>query len=632
MLIDVQYLNPHAYSPNEVFSQNWVFEGLVSYGADGAILPALATSWAFADNADGTVNLTFQLRQGVAFHDGQTWNAAACKINFDNVFARPLASTYHSWCAGPLGPLLRRAHATQLPCAGHTGHARSRRPFATLPHRQPNPVRRYDLPSRALSWSVAGEYTFVLQLSGPYYPALNELAIIRPLRFLSPAAFFTGPFENSCPANRGNVTAANTFVLCRGIKAPYGTGPWVFESKVTNTRTIGPAAVSITPLQPGELVSSVSFTANARYWGGMPAVQRVITPANLDSAAVRAALVAGSIDIAYGAALSPADFVALQSSGGGLRALTSDPLQTRVLLLNTARGATASLAVRQAVNAVLDRSGLSRAVSSLEQPANRLFSPDTPYANVDIGPLPTFSVDTANSLLANDGWSYATASDAVRSKAGAPLLLQGVYTATDPTHAAMASVLVSQLAAAGIALNMTGLSKSAFQAAGFAGAFDVILTETLGDPYDPQSFVAAWRTPRSYEFPAQQGLTGSGPSGMSKAALDSDITAVLSTLDDAARTATWKRILTVVNTEALFAPLTYMATRAVVQPRVAGFVFGPQQFDVPLAGVSVGPLASGGSGGGLSAGAIAGIVVGGVAFLALLGGALVFRARLKLAA
>ena len=621
-LIDVQFLNPHAYGPNELFSQNWVYEGLVSYGADGSTLPALATAWTFADNGDGTTSVTFTLRQGVFFHDGQPWNAAACKTNFDNVFARALAATYHSWCVVPPPRHLLFPSAVSF--------------SPPPPRRRPRTIvrlpleRRYDLPSKSISWSVAGEFTFVLRLSGPYYPALNEMTIIRPLRFLSPASFFTGDKENSCPTTRGingNQTGAGTWVLCKGIKSPMGTGPWIFESKVTNMRVIGPSTVSFTPLNTSarETVSYVSFTANARYWGGAPAAARVITPANLNSSAVRAAMLAGTIDIAYGASLAPADFVALQSAGN-LRTLTSAPLQTRVLVLNTNRNATMSLAVRQAINAALDRDALSRAVSSLEQPAVRLFSTDTQYANVDIGTLPTFSLDTANSLLANDGWAYASPSSAVRSKGGALLQLQGVYTITDLTHVALAPVIVRELASAGIALTMTGLSKAEYQNAGFGGNFEMILSETLGDPYDPASFVASWRTPRSYEWPAQLGLDGTGPTGATKAALDSDISAVLTELDDASRATEWQRILTVTNREALFAPLTYMCTRAVLQPNVAGFAFGPQQFDVPLNSVTMAAPSSGAASG-LSAGAIAGIAVGSVAVVALAAGLLVARAR-----
>jgi nickel transport system substrate-binding protein len=84
VLLDVGFLNPHAYGPNELFAQNWVFEGLVSYGPGGTLLPALATSWTTTANTDSSVTLTFQLRQGVTFHDGRPWDADACKLNFDN--------------------------------------------------------------------------------------------------------------------------------------------------------------------------------------------------------------------------------------------------------------------------------------------------------------------------------------------------------------------------------------------------------------------------------------------------------------------------------------------------------------------------------------------------------------------
>ena len=74
----------------------------MSYGPDGAILPALATSWVTRSipGSQG-VEIVFELRQGVTFHDGAPWNAAACKMTFDNVFAPSLAATYHSWYALP---------------------------------------------------------------------------------------------------------------------------------------------------------------------------------------------------------------------------------------------------------------------------------------------------------------------------------------------------------------------------------------------------------------------------------------------------------------------------------------------------------------------------------------------------
>lgn len=41
---NVGELNPHLYSPNEMFAQNMVYEGFVAYFEDNKIIPALATS------------------------------------------------------------------------------------------------------------------------------------------------------------------------------------------------------------------------------------------------------------------------------------------------------------------------------------------------------------------------------------------------------------------------------------------------------------------------------------------------------------------------------------------------------------------------------------------------------------
>lgn len=80
-----------------------VYDGLVEYGAGGAIVPALATSWNIADNADGPgKEYTFQLRRGVEFHDGAPWNCEVATLNFDHVLAPPLTTgDWHGWYGLP---------------------------------------------------------------------------------------------------------------------------------------------------------------------------------------------------------------------------------------------------------------------------------------------------------------------------------------------------------------------------------------------------------------------------------------------------------------------------------------------------------------------------------------------------
>ena len=51
-------LNPHRYSPNQMFAQAMVYEPLVKYGAGGKLLPWLAETW--ETSPDGrTLHLVF---------------------------------------------------------------------------------------------------------------------------------------------------------------------------------------------------------------------------------------------------------------------------------------------------------------------------------------------------------------------------------------------------------------------------------------------------------------------------------------------------------------------------------------------------------------------------------------------
>jgi len=68
---------------------NQIFERLAKFDKNGVPEPALATSWETSE--DGLV-WTFFLREGVTFHDGTPFNAAAVKYTFDRMKDPALAS------------------------------------------------------------------------------------------------------------------------------------------------------------------------------------------------------------------------------------------------------------------------------------------------------------------------------------------------------------------------------------------------------------------------------------------------------------------------------------------------------------------------------------------------------------
>ena len=75
-------LNPHLYSPNQMYAQNMLYEPLVRYDAGGKIVPWLAERW---DISPDWRTYTFHLRQGLTFSDGTPFDAAAVKANFEAV-------------------------------------------------------------------------------------------------------------------------------------------------------------------------------------------------------------------------------------------------------------------------------------------------------------------------------------------------------------------------------------------------------------------------------------------------------------------------------------------------------------------------------------------------------------------
>ena len=96
---EVDCIDPHV-SPMDVTSvvQRGVFDSLVAQNPDGTIVPWLAQRWTVSPDA---TTYTFTLREGVVFHDGTPFDAAAVKANFDHIAADSTRSQYAVALLGP---------------------------------------------------------------------------------------------------------------------------------------------------------------------------------------------------------------------------------------------------------------------------------------------------------------------------------------------------------------------------------------------------------------------------------------------------------------------------------------------------------------------------------------------------
>lgn len=339
-------VNPHQYFPNQPFAQAWVYEGLLAYGQDGEINPALATDWKTEPLSGGGQRVTLTLREGVKFHDGSDFNCSVAKLNFDHV----------------LSDVVRRRHMWFL------------------------------LPRYLTNWECNAQDEFVLTTNETFYPILQELTYLRPLTIAAASAFSEGldsdpDLHNSCEP--GKFGAAFSFleelITCKGLSAPIGTGPFKFVSR---------ESLNGSP----DIDKKVIFSRHDDYWGTVPDIEYMELQYFESTEAVEQALLNGSLDMALGVgpltAQQVQDLKFYHSNVVDVR--HSDVLQTAFLIMNTNKAPTDDITVRRAIIHAVDKSRfIEKEFAGLEQPVSQLLPLNAPFCNVDLNPKWSFDFEKA---------------------------------------------------------------------------------------------------------------------------------------------------------------------------------------------------------------------------------------------
>ncbi|MEZ9229636.1 nickel ABC transporter substrate-binding protein [Vibrio amylolyticus] len=479
-------INPHQTSPNQMYAQAMVYEPLVKYNKGGELLPWLAKSWEVSE--DGKA-YTFFLRDDVKFSNGETFNAQAVKANFDQVLKN---FEKHRWLE-----LINQIDKTV----------------------------------------VADEFTVVLHLKNAYYPALQELSLVRPVRFMAPSAM---PKEG----NTGD-----------GIAEPVGTGPWMLDTSVLGVKD--------------------TFVRNPYYWGEAPAHEKVEVSVIADPNARALAFESGMVNLIYGleGQISPDTFDRF-TKDPSLHTALSDPISTRLIAMNSARSATQEREVRIALNHAIDRDAIAKGIFyGTELPANSLFARNVPYADIELTDY-NHSVKQAKKVLDDAGWVMSS-EDTYRSKEGKELAVELVYHGHDANQKAIAEVLQANFKDVGVKLILAAEERSRFYKRQKGGEFDLIFNNTWGSPYDPHSFVSGMRVPSHADYMAQAGLPN-------KAEIDQTIDAILSSTDEAERKKLYTSLLNSLHDQAVYLPVTYMRITGVAASKLGKFSMGSTVFDIPF--------------------------------------------------
>lgn len=385
------------------------------------------------------------------------------------------------------------------------------------------------------SVEVTGEYELTLRLSEAYYPFLVELGVIRPFRFISPKCFIDGTTKN-------------------GVSSIIGTGSYYLQENHVDEYSV--------------------FKANENYWGDKPEIEEIVVKVIPDNQTRVMALENGELDLIFGTDMIDSETFLKFKDKEGFGTLLSDPVSTRMMIINTTDEILSDVKVRKAIQHATDRETISKDIfSEIESPADTVLAKTVPYADIGLEPY-EYNVEKAKELLTEAGWNEVEGKT-YREKDGKELAFTLNYCSDNVTEKTISEFYQSELAKIGINLTIVGEEEQAARDRMKSGDFDIIFNISWGAPYDPQSFLAGMRMPVYGDYAAQQGLE-------EKAKIDENILEALKSTDETLRQGYYSYVLSTLHDEAVYIPVTYERNRAIYSNKIDNVTFDISRFEVPM--------------------------------------------------
>jgi nickel transport system substrate-binding protein len=459
-----------------------VFDGLIHYGPGGALEPGLATAWTVAE--DG-LSISFDLREGVSFSDGTPFDATAAEWNLKR------------WMG--------------VADFGWIGIADA-----------------YD------SITIDAPNKITVTLKRPVAAALLELTIVRPVRFLSPAAVNSDGEQS----------------------APIGTGPWIVQS-YDNARTV--------------------LVRNDAYWGEKPSFARMELLVVPDELARASGLRSGDLDVIGGdwvAPLSPRRASALKSEG--MTVVAEPGTATTILGFSPKSPIMLDKAVRDAIYIGVNRAAVAAVLfEGYADPTVNVFPTTVPTAGARRD-VPAGDVAAAQAALTAGGW---TGDASGFTKDGAPLAIDFLVSDESfPGSRRIAEMIQGQLSEIGFKVNISSVDNATMHERRPNFEYDLTFFATYGAPYDPHGSLGA-----SFVTAAD-----TGPDG--KIYVSDELDAVVLAALDAggdAREGAMQAVYDWLADNTATCPLVVSQRIWAVNPRVTGFGLPATDYDLPFKGITL---------------------------------------------
>jgi len=420
-----------------------ISDGLVAYDANGHYVPMVARAWELAP--DGKT-LTFHLRDGVLWHDGERLTSRDVAYTVNKI--KDPATQARSWVS---------------------------------------------LFANVASLDTPDDLTVVVRFTTTYADALEPWRV---------------PLVPEHVASKDAIFLGGDFA-----RHPIGCGPFRFVSH--------------------DVGQSVVLAAFDRYWGGRPAMDRIIVQIVAHERTGYESLLLGQLDLL---AVTPDLWRDAQTNPAAARL-------TRFVYYRLGgwkidwnqyedRPFFKDKRVRRALLLALDRKRFAETVSAgLARPGVSSYPPESPWADPSIAAIP-FDLSESERLLDESGWRRRT-SKGLREKDGRPFVFTLMFTAgSQELSDRIAAWMQQSLAEVGIEMKIEKLGGDAFRQRRKSHAFDAAMGSVLFDP-TPDRFDL-------YHSTAREGGFNFG--GFSDAEVDRLLEEGRATVDPGARRVIYNRL------------------------------------------------------------------------------------------
>ncbi|WP_252274735.1 ABC transporter substrate-binding protein [Pseudomonas subflava] len=318
---------------------------------------------------------------------------------------------------------------------------------------------------------------------------------------------------------------------------PIGTGPFVFERYAKDAQ--------------------VRFAGNPHYWGGKPALDRLLLAITPDPNTRIQQLKAGACQIAVFP--RPSDVPALRENKD-LQVLELDSLLTAYVAINTRHKPLDDVRVRQAINLAFDRQAYLRA----QYGEGNATLAAAPYPATLLGyderlqPWPK-DLERARQLLAEAGHEKGLKLSIWTRSGGGP---------TNPNPGIGAQMLQADLAAIGIQADIRVFEWGELIKRAKNGEHDLVFMGWAGDNGDPDNFL----TPNLSCAAAE---SGENQAGWCHKEFDQLIREARRVAEPQRRAALYREALAIFQDQAPWIALAHPKQFAVLRKDVEGFVLSP---------------------------------------------------------